>query len=140
MKNSSQRPNSYRTDKSWAKAKRHMNNLLSAAKKRGEDPQEIKDLCLIAFQRNSFFCPYCGGLFDFWESSVDHVIPISKGGAKDVNNRVLCDKRCNQAKGDLTGLQFHELRKKLYELGEDVAKAVLARMRFGGRMFFRKKK
>ena len=64
----------------------------------------------LAIERYSsaFTCHYCGELIDEGVSppspnalTVDHVIPISKGGGlKDKNNVVVCCYFCNMKKGD----------------------------------------
>ncbi len=52
-------------------------------------------------------CWYCGC---FEISTVDHVVPKSKGGSDDLDNLVLCCKSCNSKKQDLS---VHEFKFKL---------------------------
>lgn len=50
-------------------------------------------------------CVYCGCEFwNYWERNptIDHVLPISRGGTKDEKNLVGCCRACNAAKGDRT--------------------------------------
>lgn len=45
-------------------------------------------------------CHYCGAKLEFIESTLDHVIPRSKGGTGKQSNLVLSCLPCNLAKGD----------------------------------------
>lgn len=55
---------------------------------------------LDVYKRDGFVCSWCGETDDL---TIDHIIPVSKGGSDDPNNlRVLC-RSCNCAKGDNDG-------------------------------------
>jgi HNH endonuclease len=43
-------------------------------------------------------CGYCGRPLTLNDSTVDHVIPLSEGGADDESNWELCCDRCNRRK------------------------------------------
>jgi 5-methylcytosine-specific restriction endonuclease McrA len=43
-------------------------------------------------------CHYCGGTFKPSELTMDHVIPVARGGKSDRHNVVPCCKACNNAK------------------------------------------
>lgn len=43
-------------------------------------------------------CHYCGRAFPPSELTMDHVIPVSRGGKSDRHNVVPCCKECNNAK------------------------------------------
>lgn len=43
-------------------------------------------------------CHYCGGEFAPEELTMDHVVPLARGGASSKNNLVPCCKACNTAK------------------------------------------
>ncbi len=43
-------------------------------------------------------CHYCGGTFPPSELTMDHVIPVSRGGRSDRHNVVPCCKGCNSRK------------------------------------------
>jgi 5-methylcytosine-specific restriction endonuclease McrA len=49
-------------------------------------------------RRDGHRCAYCGG----HASTVDHVLPRSRGGRDSWENLVACCVRCNNAKGDRT--------------------------------------
>lgn len=49
------------------------------------------------FDRDGNQCVYCGSTENL---TLDHVIPISKGGSDDQDNLVCCCKRCNSSKND----------------------------------------
>jgi 5-methylcytosine-specific restriction endonuclease McrA len=46
------------------------------------------------------FCRYCGCHVNDENSTLDHVIPRSKGGHNGMSNVVLCCLNCNARKGD----------------------------------------
>lgn len=52
------------------------------------------------FKRDGFQCVYCGSLSGPFEC--DHVFPISKGGADDLDNLVTACRSCNRSKRDKT--------------------------------------
>ena len=45
-------------------------------------------------------CGYCGEAIADDEVTLDHVVPVSKGGTDRVKNMVLCCTTCNNKKGD----------------------------------------
>lgn len=47
------------------------------------------------------FCFYCGGRLTAEWSTVDHLEPLSRGGADVESNMVLACRRCNRRKSDL---------------------------------------
>lgn len=61
-------------------------------------------------------CYYCSGEFrpGVYKSTIDHVIPLSEGGADDESNWVAACHRCNQCKGSMSENEF----KLLLLLGE----------------------
>ena len=48
------------------------------------------------------FCHYCGKKFKSNELTMDHVVPISKGGKSTKGNIVPCCKECNNKKKYMT--------------------------------------
>lgn len=55
---------------------------------------------LYIYQRDLKKCFYCGKKLKFHQITLDHYIPVSKGGTNDIFNLVTCCKRCNKLKGD----------------------------------------
>lgn len=53
-------------------------------------------------------CAYCGKLLSTYTVTIDHVVPLSRGGTNDPENLRWCCKKCNTAKGS-----------KLYDEWED---------------------
>lgn len=56
-------------------------------------------------------CPFCGVLMgeigsDFWSPTRDHLTPRSRGGSDCGSNIVICCKRCNEDKDNLTLLEW----------------------------------
>ncbi len=47
-------------------------------------------------------CHYCGRKFPPGELTMDHVIPVARGGKSDKGNVVPCCRACNQSKRYLT--------------------------------------
>jgi len=67
--------------------------------------KEEKILINKIHKRDDYFCQYCGrdGLdsLDSWhELTVDHFIPIGKGGTSEEKNLVTCCGYCNAIKGN----------------------------------------
>lgn len=52
------------------------------------------------FKRDSFTCQYCGRAAPDVTLQVDHISPVSKGGANDVMNLVTSCAECNSGKSD----------------------------------------
>lgn len=52
------------------------------------------------FFRDNYRCTYCGIQFSKNSLTLDHVIPLSKGGEKTWNNIVTACHPCNNKKGD----------------------------------------
>jgi hypothetical protein len=55
---------------------------------------------LYIYHRDNKRCYYCGKTLKFNQTTLDHFIPLSKGGTDDIFNIVTCCKKCNKIKGD----------------------------------------
>jgi 5-methylcytosine-specific restriction endonuclease McrA len=74
-------------------------------------PRRLRRICANQFKRKlrllreDRHCKYCGKRLNRYTATIDHVIPLSKGGKDSKKNRVLACYECNQEKGDkiLTG-------------------------------------
>lgn len=47
-------------------------------------------------------CHYCGNKFARKEFTMDHIVPLSRGGSSTKGNVVVCCKECNNQKKSLT--------------------------------------
>jgi len=69
----------------------------------------FRDLCV---------CQYCGIKLSHSETTIDHVIPVSKGGTLTWENAVTACKECNNRKGnkdlDKSGLMLSNIPKPLF--------------------------
>lgn len=82
-------------------------------------------------------CPYCDKQIPYREISIDHIEPRSKGGSSEPGNLVYCDRRCNQAKGNLNGTEFKLLMAFLNE-HPSIKESVMSRLIAGGAAFRRR--
>lgn len=59
-------------------------------------------------------CYYCKGLFAPKDLTMDHIVPLSRGGKSTKGNVVPCCKSCNNKKKYLTPVDIHinSLKKK----------------------------
>jgi 5-methylcytosine-specific restriction endonuclease McrA len=53
-------------------------------------------------------CHYCGGAFPARELTMDHVVPLSRGGRTARGNVVPCCKECNTRKKHLLPMEWEE--------------------------------
>ncbi len=64
----------------------------------GVPPVSNRDL----FLRDGHLCMYCGGTFQQYQLTRDHVLPLSRGGHDSWSNIVSACKPCNATKGGRT--------------------------------------
>ena len=63
---------------------------------------------LVKLEEYNNCCAYCGKpLGD--NVTIDHIIPIVRGGTNDIDNLVPCCRHCNSKKCDKTGDEFRKL-------------------------------
>ena len=58
-------------------------------------------------------CHYCGGKFPVLELTMDHVVPLSRGGKSSKGNLVVCCKTCNNLKKTLLPIEWEEYMARL---------------------------
>ena len=58
------------------------------------------------YERQNRLCAYCGDYRAFRTMTVDHIIPISKGGADEPENMQCVCKKCNGMKSDMLPTEF----------------------------------
>ena len=51
-------------------------------------------------------CRYCGKKFPREELTIDHVVPIARGGRSTRGNMVVCCRKCNMEKKYLTPVEM----------------------------------
>jgi 5-methylcytosine-specific restriction enzyme A len=88
------------------------------------DPEHIKrerrkgqELRKTQWWRNQLgqgICYHCGQKFAKELLTMDHLIPIARGGKSSKSNCVVCCKDCNSKKGHLTGAEItlNEMRER----------------------------
>jgi 5-methylcytosine-specific restriction endonuclease McrA len=59
-------------------------------------------------------CSYCAKPISKFQRTIDHVIPVSKGGTEDVNNKVWSCRSCNQKKKDLLPREWLQVLEEEY--------------------------
>lgn len=59
-------------------------------------------------------CGICGRFIPLGEYTIDHIIPLSKGGTNDLSNLQPCCSFCNKAKDDSMGDEFFERIERIY--------------------------
>lgn len=69
----------------------------------GPEWAQLRDAVL---ERDNSLCHYCGEYAD----TVDHVVPVSKGGDSSLGNLVAACRPCNRAKKDTDAEEFKEGR------------------------------
>lgn len=60
--------------------------------------KELKE----AVKAKSSKCFYCGCQLNDSNQTIDHIVPVTKGGTNDIQNLVRCCHDCNQMKGGET--------------------------------------
>ncbi|HSH13211.1 MAG TPA: HNH endonuclease [Desulfurivibrionaceae bacterium] len=62
-------------------------------------------------------CHYCGRLTAKGELTMDHAVPLTRGGKSTKGNLVPCCKECNNRKKNLLPLEWEEYLEKLVATG-----------------------
>ena len=58
-------------------------------------------------------CYYCGGLFKPKDLTMDHIVPLARGGRSTKDNLVTCCKECNNKKKTLLPIEWEEYMESL---------------------------
>src|ERR1700687_1066713 len=70
---------------------------------RGKIPKEMR---YAVFERDGFTCQFCNQTFVPMELTIDHLVPLSKGGLDETTNYVTSCGPCNEAKAALPLAEF----------------------------------
>jgi 5-methylcytosine-specific restriction endonuclease McrA len=74
-----------------------------------ETQTAIKKRLMSSRKRN---CYYCGIVLSRKTATIDHIVPLSKGGSFALDNLALCCKPCNQSKGNMDCVEFMAIQIK----------------------------
>ena len=80
---------------------------------------KARELRKTPYYRNLFWkgiCHYCGKKFPPEELTLDHIVPVARGGRSTKGNLVVCCRSCNQEKKFLTPAEL--LLRRLSEAPE----------------------
>lgn len=83
---------------------------------------------------NGVLCPYCVSQVPVNEISLDHIVPLSRGGTNALDNLQWVDLSCNLMKGALSHDEFLTLMRFLKE-NPNILKIVRSRLLAGGFMY-----
>ncbi len=61
------------------------------------------------YERENRRCFHCGKILKFKQITLDHYLPLSKGGTHDIFNIVACCKKCNKIKGDMVPERYEDV-------------------------------
>jgi 5-methylcytosine-specific restriction endonuclease McrA len=86
-------------------------------KKEKQKARELKKTRWWRTKRSLGVCYYCGGRFDTEALTLDHVIPLSKGGMSVRENIVIACKECNNKKKYNLPYEWEEYMKSIEEAG-----------------------
>ena len=73
---------------------------------------------LDVYERDGYKCQLCGRDMDYTAEyssfSVDHIMPLSRGGTNESDNLQTCCKSCNSRKGTKTTEEYIQYKHKVY--------------------------
>jgi 5-methylcytosine-specific restriction endonuclease McrA len=78
-----------------------------------KEKQKAKDLRKTQWWKNKChtgLCHYCARQFDPSEITMDHIVPLSKGGRSEKNNIIPCCKECNNKKKNLLTFEWEDYK------------------------------
>jgi len=82
------------------KIKEDIKNGTIKKRKRSKANYDNIKMRLEVVERKGFTCHICGKQIHYTDFSIDHGIPISKGGTQDLDNLVPAHKVCNSSKSN----------------------------------------
>jgi len=82
-------------------------------RKEKQKARELRNSAWWKRKRSSGICHYCRLSFKPQDLTMDHVIPLARGGASTRENLVPCCKDCNNKKKNLLPAEWKEYMEKL---------------------------
>lgn len=108
------------------------NGLVTRSKKHNVNcnvtVEELRNLLYNAYGKQ---CKYCDKILTINTIALDHIVPISKGGASNIDNLQVICKTSNAIKGSLNEESFKLLLDWLDTVSEELKKDVLLRLAWG---------
>lgn len=114
------------------KAQNLRNNMRSRSSKKVPTAAEFEAW----LEAQEFVCSYTGVNLSKHDFSVDHKIPIDRGGSNQLDNLCICSPTANNEKGTMTDVEYRSLL-ALVATWDDGGLGLLGRLRFGGKAFRR---
>jgi 5-methylcytosine-specific restriction endonuclease McrA len=59
------------------------------------DFYNIRENRILIYERDGYACYKCGKLLTRWDATLDHILPVSRGGKNTKDNLVTCCLMCN---------------------------------------------
>jgi 5-methylcytosine-specific restriction endonuclease McrA len=63
-------------------------------------PDQWESIRARVFLRDGFACAYCGDRLHKRDLTIDHIVPVSRGGGHELDNLCVACKPCNSSKAD----------------------------------------
>lgn len=82
-------------------------------KQERQKARELKNSQWWKRKRSQGICHYCHGHYPPKELTMDHVVPIARGGRSVKNNVVPCCKTCNTKKCQMVPIEWDEYMRSL---------------------------
>lgn len=73
----------------------------------------------IIIKRDGLVCKYCDAELTIKTHTIDHILPVSKGGTENPHNLVMCCGWCNKKAKDILFHSFEAKRAYLLNLREE---------------------
>lgn len=61
-----------------------------------------KNHVVFLIKRDGCKCGYCFREINKHHLTIDHIVPLAQGGSDSLVNKILCCRKCNELKGDMT--------------------------------------
>ncbi len=89
-----------------------------STKRKKRTPEEHSRVVRFLARRDGgFACAYCGSVLSPSAATLEHVVPLSKGGPDDAENMVIACFECNNLAGDLSVMEkLKKIRERLARL------------------------